>query len=71
MHGLLVPFADPRALAAGVLTLTGDRKLRERLAAKAHQRFLEEFTADKMVAKTAAWLMDCARKYSKNDKPVT
>jgi glycosyltransferase involved in cell wall biosynthesis len=65
VHGLLVPFGDPQALAAGILTLAGDPKLRERLATKARQRFLDEFTADKMVAQTAAWLMNCAQKHAR------
>jgi phosphatidyl-myo-inositol dimannoside synthase len=66
VHGILVPFGDQQALAVGILTLAGDGKLRERMAAKARQRFLDEFTVDKMVAGTAAWLMDCARKYARN-----
>lgn len=70
VHGILIPFGDPQALAAGILTLAADGKLRERLAAQARQRFLDEFTADKMVARTAAWLLDCARKYAGNFKPV-
>ena len=54
-----------RRLTAGILAPVGDEKLRARLATQARQRFLEEFTADKMVARTAGWLMECARKYGR------
>lgn len=63
VQGLLVPFADPQALAKGVLTLLSDEVLRRAVATNARERFLAEFTSDKMVKKTSAWLMDCARKH--------
>ncbi len=62
--GILIPYADPIALAEGILSLIENRSLRERLMSNARQRFLSEFVADKMVAETANWLMGCARKYS-------
>lgn len=63
-HGILVPFADPAALADGVLKLLSDDVLRQAMATRARERFLAEFTSDKMVEKTAQWLMECARRHS-------
>ena len=64
VHGLLVPYADPDAMAEAILKLAGDQSLREKMAANAKQRFLDEFTAEKMVEKTAQWIMNCARKHA-------
>lgn len=69
-QGILVPYADPRAMADGILSLASDDAFRGRIAINARQRFLAEFTADKMVRKTAEWLMSCARKHAKKDYPV-
>jgi len=62
-EGVLVPAADPRALAVGILTLVDNRQKRELMAVLAQQRFLAEFTSEKMVRKTAEWLMLCVSKY--------
>jgi glycosyltransferase involved in cell wall biosynthesis len=64
VHGILVPYGDPQALADAILLLGQDESLRARLAAKARQRYRDEFTAEKMVSRTAEWLMNCARKYA-------
>ncbi|GAM10722.1 putative glycosyltransferase [Geobacter sp. OR-1] len=64
VHGILVPFADPQALANGVLTLLSDEKLRRNMAIQARERFQAEFTSEKMVEKTAQWLMDCNRRHT-------
>ncbi len=64
VHGILVPFADAQALASDVMTLLSDDALRQAMAAKARERYLNEFTSDIMVEKTAQWLMECAGKHS-------
>jgi L-malate glycosyltransferase len=71
IHGILVPYADPRAMADGIISLGLDVALRERLAANARQRFLDEFTSEKMVRKTAEWLMNCVGKHGKNNHLAT
>jgi glycosyltransferase involved in cell wall biosynthesis len=62
-EGILVPAADRNALATGIITLANDHQLREQIALKARERFLEQFTSDKMVEKTAAWLLECIEKH--------
>ncbi len=62
-EGILVPAADPRVLAVGILTLVDNYQKSEQMALLAQQRFLAEFTSEKMVRKTAEWLMLCASKY--------
>lgn len=47
--GLLVPPADPRALADAVLRLAGDPALRDRLGQAARQRVVERFDLGAMV----------------------
>jgi glycosyltransferase involved in cell wall biosynthesis len=43
---------DPAALAAGLLDLLADPKGRSAMGAAARQRFLDHFTADRMVEGT-------------------
>jgi glycosyltransferase involved in cell wall biosynthesis len=64
IDGILVPPSNPEALSNEILALAGDKALRNRLGQSARQRFLQEFTADKMVRETAHWLVNCAQKYS-------
>ncbi len=52
--GLMVPAADPAALAAAVERLAGDPALRRRLAAAARARVELELTIEKMVEKHEA-----------------
>lgn len=51
--GLNVPPGDPDALAAALNCLLRDDSLRQRFGQAGRQRFEQEFTADKMVARTA------------------
>jgi rhamnosyl/mannosyltransferase len=51
MTGLLVPPADPRALAGAMTRLLDDRSLRERLGADGRRRVEAEFTKKKMGAR--------------------
>lgn len=46
---LLVPAGDERALAGALGRLLGDAPLRQRLAARAHEVFLERFSAARLV----------------------
>lgn len=62
-EGILVPVADPDALAEGIDVLSSDPARRKEMARRARQRFLNDFTSDKMVEKTAQWLMECAGRY--------
>jgi glycosyltransferase involved in cell wall biosynthesis len=66
VQGFLVPYANPQAMAARILALAEDPEMGKRLGYQARQRFLEEFTSDRMVAKTAAWLMECFMKHWRN-----
>ena len=50
--GLLVPPGDPRALAAAIATLLGDRALAARLGHAARLLIRERFSVDRMVAAT-------------------
>jgi glycosyltransferase involved in cell wall biosynthesis len=47
--GLLVPAGDESALAGALSRLLGDAPLRQRLAARAHEVFLERFSAARLV----------------------
>lgn len=60
-EGILVPASDADALAKGIITLAVNRKLREDMALKAKNRFHSEFISEKMIEKTAGWLLSCAR----------
>jgi len=64
-EGILVPAANPQALAQGILTLVNDRPKREQMALEARHRFLTEFTSEKMVKQTAAWLTACLGRHGK------
>jgi len=50
--GLNAPVHDPVALARAITTITGDPTLQQRFGAAARQRFLQLFTADRMVDAT-------------------
>jgi glycosyltransferase involved in cell wall biosynthesis len=50
--GLLVPPADPRALALAINTLLSDRELAQRLAAAGQRRAIAEFSTEEMVRRT-------------------
>jgi glycosyltransferase involved in cell wall biosynthesis len=50
--GLLVPVRSPVALAQALLELLEDGERRRRLGAAGRARFLERFTADRMVEET-------------------
>jgi glycosyltransferase involved in cell wall biosynthesis len=54
VHGLLVSPHDDDALAQAIVRLLKDKVLRQQLAAAAHQRVIEDFSVEKMVAKTLA-----------------
>lgn len=60
VEGLLVPPADPAALAAGIDRLLQNRSWANELGRAAQSRFQREFTEDIMLRKTANWLFDCA-----------
>jgi glycosyltransferase involved in cell wall biosynthesis len=52
--GLLVPFADPPALARAIVRLLEDRALASDLAAAARERSLVEFDPERMIDRTIA-----------------
>jgi len=54
MHGLLVPPADPAALAAAVIRLARDAELRDRLAASGRRRVEERFSVTASVRQVEA-----------------
>jgi len=53
--GLLVPPADPEALAAALLRLAGDGDLRRRMGAEARRMVGEEYAVDEMVRRSVAF----------------
>lgn len=53
-EAILVPPRDVHALCEGLRRATSDPELRRRLAEAAHRRFLEKFTAERMVAEYEA-----------------
>jgi glycosyltransferase involved in cell wall biosynthesis len=53
-EGLLVPRRDPEALATAIARLARDRAVAKKLGEAARQRFLDEFTTDRMVERTEA-----------------
>ncbi len=52
--GLNVPVGQPAALASALQNLLSDTALRQRFGAAARQRYLDEFTAERMTARTIA-----------------
>ena len=56
--GLLVPPGDPDALAAGLVTLSTDGALRERLATACSARVHATFNTDASIDAIAAALLD-------------
>ena len=58
--GFVLPDSDPDALAERVLALLGDDELRERVAAAARERYLQEFTQERADERIARWLEDVA-----------
>lgn len=63
IDGILVPPSNPEALSKEILVLASDSDLQSRLGQNARQRFLQEFTSDKMIRDTARWLISCAEKF--------
>jgi glycosyltransferase involved in cell wall biosynthesis len=57
-EGLVVPRRDPDAFARAIVILSRDRELASRLGAAARERFLAEFTADKMIDRTEALYLE-------------
>lgn len=52
--GLNVPVGQPAALAAALRQLLGDAPLRQRFGSAARQRYLDEFTAERMTTRMIA-----------------
>jgi len=52
--GRVVPPRDPDALAAALVEVLGDPQRRDAMGAAGRRRFLERFTADRMVEETLA-----------------
>lgn len=57
-EGLIVPPADSAALADALERLIESNALRESLGKNARARYLEEFTEQRMIEKTAKWLTE-------------
>lgn len=55
-EAIIVPPADPAALAVALERLLSDTTLRYDIGSRARERFLAEFTVDHMVGRTAKWL---------------
>lgn len=55
-EGLVVKSADAKAFATAMERLLNDSALTRRLGLAAHKRFINEFTKDAMLHKTAGWL---------------
>jgi len=50
--GILVPLKDPKSIAHGVFELLENKKLRDEIVQNAREKFLREFTVDRMIEKT-------------------
>jgi len=61
-EALVVPPADADSLALALERLAADPDLRARLGDAARRRFCAEFTEDRMVEKTARWLIACGER---------
>ncbi len=57
-EALIVPPADSKALETAMLEMIRNRELRISLASAAMNRFLTEFTEDRMLEKLAAWFRE-------------
>jgi glycosyltransferase involved in cell wall biosynthesis len=55
-EAIIVPPADPAAIAVALERLLSDATLRYDIGSRARERFLAEFTVDHMVGRTAKWL---------------
>jgi glycosyltransferase involved in cell wall biosynthesis len=58
-EAIIVPPGDATALAEALSRLLGDSSARERLRQAARQRFESEFSLERMLRRTAEWLMAC------------
>lgn len=58
-EAIIVPPGDATALAEALSRLLGDSPTRERLRQAARQRFESEFSLERMLRRTAEWLMAC------------
>lgn len=61
-EALIVLPNDSACLAEAIKKLITNKALRDKLANKARDRFLQEFTVETMVRKTADWLIACGKK---------
>jgi glycosyltransferase involved in cell wall biosynthesis len=59
-EALVVPPESAEALEEALERLLSDQPLCERLSSNARRRYLEEFSEEVMLMKTAAWLDECA-----------
>lgn len=57
-EAIVVPSKDAQALASALDRILGDKALRLELSSNAHKRFLNEFTSETMIKRTADWLDD-------------
>lgn len=60
-HALIVPPRDTKSLAHAIERLSRDAALRQALGLAAQERFKQNFTVDRMVSRTADWLIECGR----------
>ena len=58
-EAIIVPPVDSTALAEALSRLLGDSSAQERFRRAACQRFESEFRVDRMLRRTAEWLMAC------------
>jgi colanic acid/amylovoran biosynthesis glycosyltransferase len=59
--GLVVPPADPKALAEALATLAGDPALRARLAERGRRRVEQEFSVDEVAGALLTHFRECGR----------
>ncbi len=65
-EAVIVPAQSAASLAEAMQTLAEDEQLRQKSGENARSRFIEEFTVDIMVKKTAEWLVNCGEKIKIN-----